>query len=67
MTKLIRNDIYYTVTSENTTTYEATSEEGQFALIPKALVRNNYNGEQGYYFTSESYNDYWNKKLNALK
>jgi hypothetical protein len=67
MTKLIRNDIYYTVTSENATTYEATSEEGQFTLIPKALLRNNYNGERGYYFTAESYNDYWNKKFNALK
>ena len=63
---LIRNEIEYTVTNELQDKYEALSEDNQFVIIPKAIVRDNYKGQQGYYFTKESVQAYWKEKYNML-
>lgn len=63
---LIRNEIEYTVTNEFQDKYEAVSEDNQLALIPKSMVRDNYKGEMGYYFTKESVQAYWKAKYEAL-
>jgi hypothetical protein len=63
---LIRNEIEYTVTKEYTDKYEASSEDGNFQIIPKALIRNTYNGTNGYFHTKESVQAYWKAKFNQL-
>jgi len=63
---LIRNEIEYTVTSETPDQYKAISEDGNFQIIPKSLVRTTYNGTNGYFHTKESVQSYWQAKFNQL-
>jgi hypothetical protein len=63
---LVRNEIEYTVTAEHSDKYESISEDGNFQIIPKSLVRATYNGTNGYFHTKESVQSYWKAKFAQL-